>query len=336
MLTIPTIAYDRYFEDQVPTQQPGDILADALVKARTDRFYVAVSGGTDSMMLLTVCAAHPAFAGVVHVNTGIGLEETRQFVRDYCAARCYPYWEVYPWLVSKRDGRPNECYLDLVRMYGLPGKPLHDVFYGHLKSRALSFFGHQRKAEGVERVLLASGVRNDESVRRMKVHGARARTFYDKAIGLWWTSPIFWANDREKAAFIERYEVPKARASQLIQMSGECLCGAMANPGDVRLLQRFYPSMWREIEFYQWFARKVGKHCEWGVTPKAVGGQAQEAQRWKPLCTGCLNRQQLPLFDPDWTPEEEEAAIQAEEAIQNERDLMGAMLVEDKAEEVAI
>jgi DNA (cytosine-5)-methyltransferase 1 len=162
------------------------------------------------------------------------------------------------------------------------------MFYGRLKDRPLSYFGHQRKAEGVQRVLLASGVRNDESVRRMKVHGARARTHYDSSNGLWWTNPIFWANDREKAAFIERYEVPKSRASQLIQMSGECLCGAMANPGDVRLLQRYYPSMWREIEFYQWFARKVGKHCEWGVTPKAVGGQAQEAQRWKPLCTGCL------------------------------------------------
>lgn len=44
--------------------------------------YGLFSGGHDSLCSTHIASTMPNFKGVVHANTGIGIEETREFVRD--------------------------------------------------------------------------------------------------------------------------------------------------------------------------------------------------------------------------------------------------------------
>ena len=86
------------------------------------------SGGYDSL-----CATqHPRFAGVLHINTGIGIPQTRHFVRATCRAYGWPLLEY----------RSPIRYEDIVLTdgYGMPGPALHSTVYSKLKERALRLF----------------------------------------------------------------------------------------------------------------------------------------------------------------------------------------------------
>ena len=48
------------------------------------------SGGDDSLACAIVTARAKNFRGCVHLDTGIGIPETRQFVRETCNTRGWP------------------------------------------------------------------------------------------------------------------------------------------------------------------------------------------------------------------------------------------------------
>src|SRR5215510_12342595 len=74
------------------------------------------SGGHDSVTSTHIAAQHPAFRGVLHVNTGIGIEETREYVRQVCRDQGWPLIEEHA--MEK----------------GLPGGPIdHGIMYQRLK-----------------------------------------------------------------------------------------------------------------------------------------------------------------------------------------------------------
>ena len=45
------------------------------------------SGGHDSICAVHMAAQRPEFTAAVHINTGIGIEQTREFVRRRAGAR---------------------------------------------------------------------------------------------------------------------------------------------------------------------------------------------------------------------------------------------------------
>jgi len=238
------------------------------------------SGGHDSLCATHMASQRPEFCGAVHINTGIGVAKTREFVRDTAREYGWPLIEMR----AKEDC--GQDYDDLVLERGFPGPFMHTKMYNRLKERALRKVVKQFKAKPSDRVLLVTGVRRAESARRMGTvepinrEGARV-----------WCAPLTWFRAEHKAEYMTRHDLPRNEVVDLLHMSGECLCGAFARPGELEWLEfcgfTDEVARIRELE-----ARAVtaGVPCKWGVPPQP----GENLSAAGPMCVGCT---QLTLLD---------------------------------------
>ena len=72
------------------------ILAEAIERYRPVKVFGLFSGGHDSLCACHLASTQPRFDGCVHVNTGIGIEETREFVCATCRDHGWPLIEFHP------------------------------------------------------------------------------------------------------------------------------------------------------------------------------------------------------------------------------------------------
>ena len=246
------------------------LLTDTIYQTNKTHSVVGVvgmySGGNDSTTFIHMLRHRLTHAA--HVNTGIGVRETREFVRDTCRGMHLPLIEVTP---SK--GRE---YQDLVAKWGFPGPNGHGIMYNRLKDRG---FGKIR-AQFVEnpreqRVVFAAGMRCFESARRMRNTTETSRTG-----SIQWCSPIaYWTNDH-MSEYRETYDVPRNEVSDHLHMSGECLCGAYAKVGELGQLRFFYPEAAEEIDRVQKIAKAAKVHCVWGTPPPKKPPYAGDTPTW--------------------------------------------------------
>lgn len=298
-----------------------ELVDQALERYQSDRILLLFSGGGDSTVLAHVMRDRADT--IVHVNTGIGVPATNQYVRDVATAWGMPYIETIP----------PDTYRDLVLgkvlstrgdnigrpvWKGFPGPAGHYLMYNRLKERALDKVrrqiirdsGQTRGRTG--QVMYLAGMRWAESQRR----GRNAEEI-DPAGSVVWVSPIVhWTNDHMKE-YRRRHWCPEGHVhaphklcapgvlphnevTDHLHMSGDCLCGAYAKEGEIHGLELFYPEVAeqiREIEQEMAAAPELAdlpkERCTWGwgwdsrETPSG-GGR---------LCSACDNRVgAVPLF----------------------------------------
>lgn len=65
------------------------------------------SGGHDSLSCNLVASKASRFDGCLHVNTGIGIEATRDFVRATCERQNWKLWEYKAIENTRADGTPD-------------------------------------------------------------------------------------------------------------------------------------------------------------------------------------------------------------------------------------
>lgn len=58
------------------------VLDEAIETHDPSHVFALFSGGHDSLTATALTAKHPRFTAAVHINTGIGIEETRDFGSD--------------------------------------------------------------------------------------------------------------------------------------------------------------------------------------------------------------------------------------------------------------
>lgn len=115
--------------------QSRDFLADAIERHVThDGRMVAAtvvlfSGGNDSTTLAHLFRNDVDYAA--HANTTIGIEQTREFVRDTCKAWGLP-------LIERMAPREQDRYRAQVLRDGFPGPAWHHRMFQRLKERALT------------------------------------------------------------------------------------------------------------------------------------------------------------------------------------------------------
>ncbi len=229
------------------------------------------SGGSDSIVCLDVTSK--IVDKVVHVNTGIGIEDTRIFVRNTCKDYGLDLIEEFP--------PPENSYENLVMKFGFPGPSQHYLMYNRLKQRAL----RQVRARYVKRrkidiVQFYTGVRYSESSRRK-------RTTDDimKEGSTVWVAPIAHWNNKNMAEYKKKYNLPINEVSQNLHMSGECLCGAFSKPGELDQIRFFYPEMAKYIEDLEKKVKDAGlQHCKWENEPYKKKKKVKESGI---LCTSC-------------------------------------------------
>lgn len=251
-----------------------DITRRADADNKPTKRYLLVSGGNDSAVLLDLMAAHAD--EIVHINTGIGIPETTGHVRRVVRRYDLPYREIepphsYEWLV-------------LNRWNGLPGPGAHRFTYTMLKERCIEALLRSDRSYRGERFVLLTGARSAESKRRMGTADEIRRKG-----GQVWVNPLqHWSNAAMRE-YREGRALPENEVSANLHMSGECLCGAMADQGPERsereAIRFFYPDFDRRLADIERMARDAGlPYTEWGVK------RCDESASAGPMCQGCEYR----------------------------------------------
>ena len=83
---------------QLSELEPKEIMDMAIKQYSLDKLYVLFSGGKDSVCVLHFIATNypDIFGGAVFTNTGLGSQETRKFVINYCKEMGWKLYLTYP------------------------------------------------------------------------------------------------------------------------------------------------------------------------------------------------------------------------------------------------
>ncbi|MFF4198265.1 phosphoadenosine phosphosulfate reductase family protein [Nonomuraea sp. NPDC001831] len=273
-----------------------DIIAEALDRYPIVARQALFSGGNDSSVLLHLAQSYldsGPHDAVVHVNTGIGIEETRQHVRDVAQAWNLPLRELHPrdsyddlvlGRVLARTG-PNAGRRPVWKGFPGPGGDSHKVMYRRLKDEPL-----QRNRAAIigtrgrrEKVLYLAGMRWDESERRM-----RNAEEIDPEGGIIWCSPIVHFTNAQMAEYRRRFHLPCNPVSQHLHMSGECECGCFAKDGELDEIEFFYPQTAYRIRSLEAKVEAAGiTACKWGQRPPGSRDTTKPGSIAGRLCSKC-------------------------------------------------
>lgn len=272
---------DRAIQEEITEHRDG--------KGRSRRHTATAllfSGGNDSTVLAHLFRERATHA--IHANTGIGVEATRQFVRDTCQAWSLPLIEKHP--------PAGSTYRELVLADGFPGPAKHWKMYQRLKERALDAARRELVRSGLhERMVFLAGRRLTESARRT----ARDIPEVERIESVVWVSPLRNWTAIDLNTYRMRFpDCPRNDVADMLHMSGECLCGAFAAPGELDEL-----SSWpiaadavadiRALERDAVAAGIPEPRCRWGWG----ADRDRSTARSGPMCSSCEMRGQLGLFD---------------------------------------
>jgi 3'-phosphoadenosine 5'-phosphosulfate sulfotransferase (PAPS reductase)/FAD synthetase len=241
---------------------------------------ILYSGGNDSTVLAHLMRKRATHA--VHANTTIGIEATRQFVRDTTAMWGLPLLEVFP--------GPGNTYRELVLEQGFPGPGHHFKMFQRLKERGLRDARRQLvKNPRKERVVFVAGRRRTESGRRTNVPEAER---VDSTV---WSSPMVdWTKADLNQYRIDHPDCPTNDTTKLIHMSGECLCGSFAKQHELTEIAFWFPEVAAEIRALEDMIKddptipEYRKKWGWGGDPEVLAlSRFKRKSQVGRLCTSC-------------------------------------------------
>lgn len=292
--------------------QSRDLLSVAIEEDVTNRGLmvaavgVGFSGGNDSTTLAHIFREQVDFA--LHANTTIGIEETREFVRNTCEE-----WGLS--LIERVPPRETDRYRHLVltsergkkgqALGGFPGPAMHFKMFQRLKERAIE----QVQREVItnsrrERFVVILGRRRTESQRRSSIRAVDvrgARLNVSPLIN--WTKPDL--NTYRLRCARQGEPLPNNPASDLIHMSGECLCGSFASPGEREEIAYWFPGPFEQIaELEAAIANRddIPDHRKtwgWGADPTAKAAETAYLKTFDiieknantgDMCSSCADR----------------------------------------------
>lgn len=291
---------EREARVQALVQQSTDFLDAAIEQHITTQgrtvaaTVVLYSGGNDSTVLAHQFRDRCDYAA--HANTTIGIEDTRAFVRATCVTWNLP-------LIERTPPTAGDHYRALVLDQGFPGPAMHFKMYQRLKERTLRVIRNELVSDPRrERVVFLAGRRRTESERR------KAVPISERDGSVVWVSPLVnWTKMDLNTYRLMAGDVPVNEVSDLIHMSGECLCGSFAAPGERDELQHWYPGAFDQItELETLLADRTDIPAErrvwgWGADPVARE-KDRHTQRTSNrgvaavLCSSCDDRFQSALF----------------------------------------
>ncbi|WP_110642496.1 phosphoadenosine phosphosulfate reductase family protein [Salinicola sp. CPA57] len=269
------------------SELPHDIIESAIEEHQPTAIFALFSGGHDSLTCTHVAAEilGDRLTGVAHIDTGIGIPETQQFVRDVC--------NVYHWPLSiyravdnaYADGTPNpQVYEDIVLEHGFPGAPAHQFMYTRLKQRQVERLVRDHRGKRGNKVMLITGVRREESRRRM----GHVQPVNVQKGGQVWVAPVLNMTSQDQHDYMAAHALPRNPVKEKLCMSGECLCGAYAHPGELSEIAYWYPDVADRIrKLEQAVLAKHGRTNGWEGRDDDF---KDNRQMFMPLCVGCESR----------------------------------------------
>lgn len=249
------------------------ILDEALAAERVRGSILLYSGGNDSTVLLTLLGSRCDWIG--HCNTGTGIPETRQFLGERVQAL-----GLNGKLIEEFPINGVDDYETMVLKVGFPGPAKHRLAYQRLKERSLRRMKKKVvKEPRKDRVVFVSGVRAAES--KIRVGYKRTTKLQGNEV---WVNPLYYWTDEDMDQYRTLQSIPPNPVSEVLHISGECLCGAFAHPGEFEEIKFFFPEVAARIAALEEKARTQGiRACKWGVRPPGT----KKSKPPGPLCAGC-------------------------------------------------
>jgi len=196
----------------------------------TSNRYALFSGGHDSLVSTHKAMENGNADTVAHIDTGIGIPETKEFVKETC--------EEHGWdleiVSSKHD------YDEIVEENQFPGPAVHIIMYSKLKERALRIISRWHDGKPV----FITGVRKHESETRFR------NVEPEQEASSWiWRANIHDFTQSDVDAYIDEHGLKRSPVKQKFHHSGECLCGAFGNrTEELLLLEAHYPETAERIK----------------------------------------------------------------------------------------
>jgi hypothetical protein len=98
-----------------------------------------------------------------------------------------------------------------------------------------------------------------------------------------WTNPFYWSSKAERDAYIAEHALPINPVTRELGMSGECGCGAFAQPGELARWRAVDPSFGERIDRLSQEVLAAGFTWSWEGHPPA-GGHNKGQSLLMPLC----------------------------------------------------
>lgn len=262
------------------SKTPEQIVAEAR-EQNPVKWLVGYSGGDDSAAAVAWAMENVPGCEVLHINTGIGIERTRQHVRDVCA--------MFGWVLHEIRAKEDcgQDYRQMVIEHGFPGPYMHRKMYQRLKERCVRKVIARFKNHRRQRVAIITGIRYEESAKRMLYAGGEVNRVGSQL----WVNPLYWWTKQQMMVYARSRGVPRSPVSAELGMSGECLCGAYAHPGELALIKIVCPQTHAYIRELETEVRAAGHAWGWEDKPprklalKPISDERQTT--FMPLCVGC-------------------------------------------------
>jgi len=235
-----------------------------------------LSGGHDSMTITDFAAQHlgTRLAGIAHCNTGIGVPETRDYVREQAECLGVPLYEYKAEENVNAKGESDpQIYRDLVVKHGFPGPPGHGMMVARLKERSMRRIARDFQATAKRPIVFVSGCRKAESVRRF----GTTQEFQRQGRTVW-TAPFAHFDKPACHKYMRERAIPENPVVQNLCMSGECLCGAYCSGiGERREIEYHYPHVGRHIQQIEDEVLAAGWPWRWHQRPPKWWDSYREA-----------------------------------------------------------
>jgi 3'-phosphoadenosine 5'-phosphosulfate sulfotransferase (PAPS reductase)/FAD synthetase len=267
----------------VERPSPAEVIERALAHEPV-AIYALLSGGDGSLRATHWAMNNVPGCRVAHINTGIGIEATRQFVRETCA--------FYGWDLTEIRAKEDcgQDYDELVLEHGFPGPAAHQLMYIQLKDRAIEELVRRSKAFGTsEKVMLLTGIQHDDSERRSG-YGGREITIRNAQM---WVNHMYWTDKSSVYLYLRDHQIRRNPVSVELGMSGECGCGAYADKGELAIWRRADPAFGQRIDQLQIKAAERGVHCKWEGRPPKERDDKLTADMFNPMCRNCINSERI-------------------------------------------
>lgn len=268
--------------DMFPVAQPTpeQIIAEAMSHNPVAAFAM-FSGGDGSLAATHWAMNNVPDCQVAHINTGIGIRRTNEFVRDTCAREGWPLVEIR----AKEDC--GQDYRHIVLKHGFPGstRRAHAFMYARLKERAIRKLVREHKGENRRnKVMLLTGICHDDS----QIRSGYGGSVIDFVGSQMWVNHIYWWGKSTRYHYVNSIGIPRNPVACELGMSGECLCGAFADRGELAAVRAVDPDCADYIEALEREVRAAGHNWGWEESPPPKREDELTIDMFMPMCVGCL------------------------------------------------
>lgn len=301
---------EQRLEDMIA--QGTKVTSEAIEEYKPVTVFAGFSGGNDSIVATHFACTYFG-AAAVHCNTLIGVEKSREHARKTAAKMGWQFIEkkagpTGPPKYQKKTGLPwdekvlpngkwvdgETKYEEFCFNFGFPGPGQHPRMYQILKER--SFFALKREAKvGHSRrscIAIITGVRHDESA---------IRAGYNRAVkkfgSIVWINPFYFQTKLDFEIYRQEFGLPRNPVTDIVGISGECLCGTMGTRDELDLVERIEPSTAVYVRGIELKCESLGLPCKWATRPpkKSIDNPGQlllwgDEPTFQPACVGCMRR----------------------------------------------